>query len=64
MKILKAAKTEGWWVGREIKCDCGFHAVVEAGDVENNETGRFEPMQTMVDYLCVCRRLVTLHQEG
>lgn len=61
MKILKAAKTEGWWVGKLIKCDCGFRAIIEGGDVEDGD--RFSKMQTMIDYRCDCARLVTIHQE-
>lgn len=41
MKILKTA--DDWWVGKDIRCDCGTHFELESGDpvkVEKNEDPR------------------------
>ena len=63
MKIIKEAETDNWWVGKTIKCECGFEAIIEHDDVEVNKYEFFTVMTSMIDFQCKCRRLVTIHQE-
>jgi len=63
MKIRNEANSKQWWVGREIICECGFHAEIAAGDVESNIDLRFDAMVSMIDYKSDCSRIITIHQE-
>ncbi|MGI9570342.1 MAG: hypothetical protein ACR2PH_11535 [Desulfobulbia bacterium] len=64
MKIRNEANSKPWWVGREIICECGFHAEIEPHDVEVNHMNLFDVMQSFIDYRCDCERLITIHQDS
>jgi len=55
MKILsKSRLTDKWWVGKEVKCKCGFTGVIESGDDVDN--GQFMKIGCKIRFECECGR--------
>jgi len=56
MKILKeSAEDQEFWIGKEIKCDCGLHAILEASDDDGK---RIRKYSGAIDFICDCKRFI------